>query len=57
MKPTKNSFTYIENEISKWSCQLMPGTTLRPIKGKEPNWFHRKMQQLVLGFIWTKDKP
>lgn len=34
----------------KWSWQL------RPSMGKEPNWFHRKMQELILGFKWRKLK-
>ena len=27
-----------------------------PIKGTEPNWFHRKMQELCFGFQWRKIK-
>jgi hypothetical protein len=26
----------------------------QPIKGQEPNWFHRKMQELCFGFQWRK---
>ena len=26
-----------------------------PNEGKEPNWFHRKMQELILGFKWRKN--
>ena len=44
-------------EYSEWQC-LMFGTdgwTWRPLKGKEPNWFWRKMQYLILGNKWVKD--
>lgn len=26
----------------------------QPVKGQEPNWFHRKMQELCFGFQWRK---
>lgn len=26
-----------------------------PIEGKEPNWFHRKMQELCFGVKWRKE--
>jgi hypothetical protein len=42
-------------EYSKWRCEIFGGTFLCPLKGKEPNWFWRKMQYLILGFRWTKD--
>ncbi len=42
---------------SEWSCQLF-GTgdalVLTPRKGKEPNWFWRKMQYLCFGNKWYK---
>ena len=44
-------------EYSEWQC-LMFGTDgwkWRPLKGKEPNWFWRKMQYLILGNEWVKD--
>lgn len=27
-----------------------------PDEGQEPNWFHRKMQGLILGLKWKKDE-
>lgn len=50
-------YTFAFPEHSKWSCQLMPGTVIRPVLGKEPIFIHRWMQRLILGFIWKKDKP
>ena len=44
---------------SEWICYLFgsgSSLTLRPIKGKEPNWFWRKMQYLCFGNKWVKDK-
>ncbi len=45
---------------SKWQCFLFGsgknGISLRPLEGQEPNWFHRKMQYLILGNEWVKDK-
>ena len=37
-----------------WKCQIHPGTHWMVEEGKEPNWFHRKMQQLCFGFKWEK---
>lgn len=47
---------------SEWQCYLSgkPGdmwcTVYRPNKGQEPNWFHRKMQELAFGIKWRKTK-
>ena len=49
-----------EPEYSEWMCYLF-GTGLpvayvyRPLKGKEPNWFWRKMQYLCFGNRWVKE--
>ncbi len=37
-----------------WRCQLLTGTYWNVEEGKEPNWFHRKMQQLCFGIKWEK---
>jgi hypothetical protein len=48
-------------EYSEWRCYLfgnkpgVNGIIWRPLKGKEPNWFWRKMQYLILGNLWVKD--
>ena len=48
-------------EYSEWQCYLFgnrqggSGIVWRPHKGKEPNWFWRKMQWLILGNLWVKD--
>jgi len=47
-------------KLSKWKCELFGmgerGLTFRPVEGQEPNWFWRKMQYLILGNVWIKDK-
>jgi hypothetical protein len=44
-------------ERSDWQCELF-GTgremVLRPLKGKEPNWFWRAMQFYAFGNRWVK---
>ena len=46
-------------ELSEWKCEMFGfgsrGMVWRPVKGKEPNWFWRWMQYLVLGNKWVKD--
>lgn len=45
---------------SDWECVVINNgqwsTTFRPVKGSEPNWFHRKMQELCFGIKWRKVK-
>lgn len=45
---------------SEWTCYLFglgpTGITVIPQSGKEPNWFWRKMQYLILGNEWVKRK-
>jgi hypothetical protein len=49
-------------EKSEWRVWLMGdygksphgAIVYQPIKGQEPNWFHRKMQELCFGFQWRK---
>lgn len=54
--------TISKPEMSEWQCYLFGGRpdsnylSWRPRKGKEPNWFWRKMQHLILGNLWVKDK-
>jgi hypothetical protein len=40
-------------EKSEWTLSAA-NVQYTPDKGEEPNWFHRKMQELVLGFKWRK---
>jgi hypothetical protein len=39
-----------------WKCQLISGTHWLVEEGKQPNWFHRKMQTLCFGIIWSKNE-
>jgi len=44
---------------SDWQCTLIGGpngAVYNPSEGNEPNWFHRKMQELCFGFKWRKRK-
>lgn len=49
-------------EKSEWRVWLMGdygisqhgAIVYQPNKGQEPNWFHRKMQELCFGFQWRK---
>lgn len=47
-------------EYSEWRCYLFGesgcGMLYIPPKGKEPNWFWRKMQYLCLGHRWVKNE-
>ena len=51
-----NKLTLVRNKEYVWRCQLIPGTYFPVEKGTEPNWFHRKMQTLCFGFVWSKIK-
>lgn len=48
--------TFSMPKKSKWTVELFGNTYYNPDEGKEPNWFHRKMQELVFGFKWRKSK-
>jgi hypothetical protein len=62
----KKSLSYISQpiyqpEFSEWNCHLfgaVPGSGVawRPLKGKEPNWFWRKMQYIFFGNLWIKER-
>ena len=41
---------------SDWQCQLFKNDDVvyTPPCGGEPNWFHRQMHRLLLGFRWRK---
>lgn len=64
-KPSEYTIANADNYIisaslpknSDWQCQLFGnerGIVYTPIEGNEPNWFHRKMQELCFGFKWRK---
>lgn len=45
-------------KYSKWKCELFwtgSSIILHPEEGKEPNWFWRKMQYILLGNKWIKN--
>jgi hypothetical protein len=56
------TFTLNIPERSQWRVWLMGdhdsgqhgAIVYNPVKGQEPNWFHRKMQELCFGFQWRK---
>ena len=51
-----SSYTFSMPKKSKWTVELVGNTFYTPDEGKEPNWFHRKMQELAFGFKWGKSK-
>jgi len=54
---------YKPPEKSGWKVWLMGdygknqhgAIVYHPNKGQEPNWFHRKMQELCFGVQWRKE--
>lgn len=40
----------------RWRIRLTHNTYWQVEEGKEPNWFHRKMQELCFGVKWEKVK-
>lgn len=52
---TNESPFILENpELSDWTCYVFHNVYYTPEKGKEPNWFNRKMQELCFGVKWRK---
>lgn len=49
-----NLYTLRFPKRSKWTMSAA-NVYYTPDEGKEPNWFHRKMQELILGFKWRKN--
>tara|TARA_R110000765_G_scaffold143522_1_gene245177 strand:+ start:1105 stop:1542 length:438 start_codon:yes stop_codon:yes gene_type:complete len=53
--------TLVSPEYSPWKCFLFgsygaDNITYIPLKGKEPNWFWRMTQHLILGHKWVKEQ-
>ena len=63
MDQNGNDYTFRLPEKSEWKVWLMGdhdkgqfgAIVYQPNKGQEPNWFHRKMQELFFGFQWRKN--
>ena len=43
-----------KNPKYTWKCKVLKNVTWMVEDGNEPNWFHRKMQELCFGFKWEK---
>lgn len=41
-------------QLSNWRVHLMNGVVFTPKKNCEPNWFHRRMQELAFGVRWER---
>jgi hypothetical protein len=63
-KEMPEALLYKPPEKSEWKVWLMGdhkekgrygAIVYHPNKGQEPNWFHRKMQELCFGFQWRKE--
>jgi len=48
------SYTFSMPKKSAWTVELIGNVFFTPDEGKEPNWLHRKMHELVFGFKWRK---
>lgn len=58
MSEEKNIYT-IENKPKNWVCYMFGATEGDGIRweiDKAPNWFWRKMQYLLVGNNWVKNK-
>jgi hypothetical protein len=44
----------VKNPKYTWKCKVLKNVTWMVEEGNEPNWFHRKMQELCFGFKWEK---
>ena len=42
-------------QYSKWRMEICGGNVLMVLEGQERNWFHRKMQEWILGIKWRKE--
>lgn len=42
-------------EHSEWRVHFFEGFFFHPRKGCEPNFFHRFMHRLLLGFKWERE--
>ncbi len=42
----------LANDASDWTMTFCENIQYTPEEGKEPNWFHRKMQELCFGVKW-----
>ena len=40
----------------RWRVRLTHNTYWQVEEGSEPNWFHRKMQELCFGIKWIKNE-
>lgn len=49
-----NLFNY-EKE-SEWECRVFGSITIRPTEKGTPNWFRRKLHEILLGVRWSKAK-
>ena len=46
----------IKSPKYRWKVRLTSNTWWMVEEGMEPNWFHRKMQELCFGIKWIKDE-
>lgn len=52
--PKNDVFRFHEPPKTGWDLYITPVFTLN--NAKPVNWFNRKMQELILGFKWKKQK-
>jgi len=45
-----------QQQPCRWRMQLFKDSPMSTLTSDGPNWFHRMMQRLVLGIVWTEVK-
>jgi len=54
MSETIYQINMLKPASDEWEAVIFGDITFTPIKGGEPNWFHRYMQQLAFGIVWRR---
>ena len=51
---SKIEYRVLETPNYTWQCRLHGNVYWMVEEGKQPNWFHRKTQELIFGIRWEK---
>ena len=54
--PSTMTVSGIKQPKYRWRVRLTHNTYWQVEEGTEPNWFHRKMQELCFGIKWIKNE-
>lgn len=50
----KEQYRFVQVPKYAWKVQMGGNYGLTIMHETAPNWFHRKMQELILGFKWSR---